>query len=176
MELRDARSGDVRAVAELHVAAWQVAYRGLVPDEVLDGLSASDREEIFRRLISGFSSLDSAIVAVDAQIIQGFVHVCPSRDPDAGPTVGEVTSIYVHPNNWEHGIGGRLLEAALGRLVAAGFNAATLWVVQGNKRARSFYEAQGWSADGNTKDDVRKEFTLHEVRYARALDRPAHPN
>lgn len=173
MELRDAHAGDSRAIAELHVAAWQAAYRGLLADEVLDGLSALDREEMWGRLVAGSSPVDSAIVAVDEQGIQGFVHVCPSRDPDAGPTVGEVTSIYVHPAHWEHGIGRRLLEAAVGWLAAAGFDAATLWVLDGNRRAMLFYEAQGWAADGSTKDDVREEFTLHERRYAKVLDRTA---
>lgn len=171
MEMRDAHLGDSSAVAELHVAAWQAAYRGLLPDEVLDALSASDREEMWGRLIAGFTPMDSAIVAVDSYGILGFVHVCPSRDPDARPTVGEVSSIYVHPTHWGHGIGRSLLEAAAERLVAAGFDAATLWVVAGNQRAMSFYEALGWAADGNTRDDVREEFTLHELRYAKALDR-----
>jgi hypothetical protein len=36
----------------------------------------------------------------------------------------------------------------------AGYTAATLWVIDGNRRARRFYAAAGWSVDGATKEAV----------------------
>ena len=41
--LRDATPDDAHAIATVHVASWQVAYRGFMPDAVLDGLSVDDR-------------------------------------------------------------------------------------------------------------------------------------
>ena len=37
--LRDATPADALDIATVHVESWQVGYRGLMPDEVLDGLS-----------------------------------------------------------------------------------------------------------------------------------------
>lgn len=37
--LRAVGEADARAVAEIHVAGWRWAYRGMVADELLDSLS-----------------------------------------------------------------------------------------------------------------------------------------
>jgi hypothetical protein len=51
----------------------------------------------------------------------------------------------------------------------AGYTAATLWVLDGNRRARRFSEAAGWSVDGATKDAVIADVPVTEVRYCRSL-------
>ncbi len=170
MPIRSAEPGDESAIAELHVVAWQVTYRGMVPDEYLDGLSVPRRTQGWRQVIAGIESPgEELLVALEGGQLQGFVHSCRSRDPDAGPHVGEVTAIYVHPDHWGEGIGRRLLEQSVGRLGEAGFSSATLWVLDLNHRARAFYASAGWLPDGGTKDDERAGFTLHEVRYWSAL-------
>jgi hypothetical protein len=40
-------------------------------------------------------------------------------------------------------------------------------MLDSNNRARRFYEAGGWAADGAAKLDDRPGFMLHEVRYRR---------
>jgi ribosomal protein S18 acetylase RimI-like enzyme len=66
-------------------------------------------------------------------------------------------------------MGRRLMEEARGRLAVAGFTQVTLWVLDSNDRARRFYEAGGWSADGAAKQDDSRGFPLSEVRYRRSL-------
>jgi hypothetical protein len=62
------------------------------------------------------------------------------------------------------------------RLAAAKFEQATLWVLDSNIRARRFYEAGGWVADGARKVDESHGFPIAEVRYQRALPlSAAHP-
>ena len=51
------------------------------------------------------------------------------------------------------------------RLAEAGFSEAILWVLQGNDRARSFYEGEGWSPDGATPGRATSPF-----RRRRSLD------
>lgn len=41
MELRPALPADALAVARVHVRAWQVGYRGLLPAAYLDSLRAT---------------------------------------------------------------------------------------------------------------------------------------
>ena len=43
MPVRTAQPDDAAAVAEVHVRAWQAAYRGLMADEFLDSLRPEDR-------------------------------------------------------------------------------------------------------------------------------------
>ena len=47
VELRDATAADAHALATVHVASWRAAYRGLMPDEVLAGLSVPEREQLW---------------------------------------------------------------------------------------------------------------------------------
>jgi GNAT superfamily N-acetyltransferase len=44
VKVRQARDGDVPSIAEIHVRSWRAAYRGILSDELLDGLSVSERE------------------------------------------------------------------------------------------------------------------------------------
>ena len=46
------------------------------------------------------------------------------------------------------GVGRMLMAEARRRLAEDGFSEAILWVLQGNDRARSFYEREGWEPDG----------------------------
>jgi hypothetical protein len=61
------------------------------------------------------------------------------------------------------------MAAALGRLGEAGFGQVILWVLDTNVRARRFYEAGGWHADGPVKQDDSFGIPLTEVRYRRSL-------
>jgi GNAT superfamily N-acetyltransferase len=79
---------------------------------------------------------------------------------------GELRALYVVPAEWGSGTGNRLHDAAVDGMREDGATAATLWVVEGNVRARRFYERHGWSADGETKPS---HFDLTELRYARPL-------
>jgi hypothetical protein len=42
-------------------------------------------------------------------------------------------------------------------------------VLDGNTRARRFYERAGWASDGTTMTDDSRGFTIREVRYRRSL-------
>ena len=50
--VRDATVDDAHAIAEVHVASWRWAYRGQVPEAILDALSVEDREAMWRRSLS----------------------------------------------------------------------------------------------------------------------------
>jgi GNAT superfamily N-acetyltransferase len=72
----------------------------------------------------------------------------------------------VHPEKWKKGIGRALLSASLDQVRKCKFDQITLWVLEGNQRARSFYESFGFIHDGAMKDDDDgKSFAVREVRY-----------
>ena len=168
MQVRRATVDDAAGIAAVHVASWQGAYRGLLPDAVLDSLSVEGRTAVWRRFLAEEGHV--AFVAEDdgGQVI-GFVHTMAARDADADPSTGEVTSIYALPSAWGTGAGRELMAAAVDWLRSAGYRTATLWVLDSNARARRFYELAGWSPDGTTKDDVVAGVSVTEVRYRRAL-------
>ncbi len=170
MEIRRAHLGDERAIAEVHVRTWQAAYRGQVPDAVLDGLSVERRASSWLQIISESTTpANSTFVLEDRGEVCGFAHVMASRDEDANEKVGELTAIYVAPELWGSGGGRLLLERALAALLEAGFSEATLWVLDTNVRGRRFYESASWTPDGAVKVDKRDGFELREFRYRRLL-------
>jgi hypothetical protein len=61
------------------------------------------------------------------------------------------------------------MSAALACLAEARFGQATLWVLDSNARARRFYEAGGWRADGAQKIEESWGFPITQVRYKRSL-------
>jgi GNAT superfamily N-acetyltransferase len=165
--IRAADPRDALAVARVHVHAWQVAYRGLLPDEYLDGLKAEDRAAHY-----DFTHADpcvpyTLIAEIDGNIL-GFASTMPARDEDRLEH-GELCALYVSPQQWGRGIGVALIEAARGYLAAQGFRAASLWVLRNNARAERFYGRDGWLADGATKADRVWGVDVEEIRYCRIL-------
>ena len=85
----------------MHIHAWQVAYRGIVPDAHLDGLDVATRAARY--------DFDAAVpgapetwIALDGVDVVGFVSVGPTRDEDLSG-LGEVRAVYVDPDRWRSG-------------------------------------------------------------------------
>ena len=132
----------------MHVESWQVGYRGLMPDEVLDGLSVDTRERWWGETLCG-PGVRGTLLAMQDRSVLGFAAVGAERDGD--PVVGELYAMYLCPAAWGRGMGCRLHAAAMARLRAFGFERASLWMLAGNERARRFYRREGWVADGRSK-------------------------
>ncbi len=165
--LRRATGADALAVARMHVATWQTAYRGVVPDPFLDAMDVAARAAryTFDRLGPG----DPATwIAVDDDRVVGMVSISPCRDEDL-PGLGEVQALYVSPERWRSGVGSVLMARAEALLVEAGFREALLWVLRDNTRGRAFYEASGWLADGRAKTVEIGGREVVEIRYRKSL-------
>lgn len=163
--IRLADQPDARTIAEIHVRAWRWAYRGLMPDELLDGLSIEQRERMWQRNLSSERPRNHILVAEQEARVVGFVATGPSQDRDATPDTGEVYAIYLEPEVVGTGLGRALFSRATEDLRSNGYRAATLWVLDTNERTRRFYEAAGWRPDGESKVEPWGAFELSEVRY-----------
>lgn len=169
--IRDPVAEDADDLGGVHVRAWQAGYRdGLMPDDFLESLSAADRADMWRRGIeAGPRPRHRRLVADDeAGVLVGFIAVGPA-DGDSEAVEGEVYSLNVDPDHWGRGAGSLLLAAGVEALAGSGFEGAVLWVHPDNARARIFYEARGWSADGAARDVEVLGVPIPEVRYARSL-------
>ena len=167
--IREARIEDAEEVAGVHVRSWQVAYRGLIDQSVLDGLSIDERADGWRRIVADPLPTGLGIlVAVRDHRVVGWTSFGSGRDPD-GLADGEVYGIYADPTAWSTGAGRALLEAAERRIAEAGHTRAYLWVLDGNERADSFYARHGWVEDGAIKVEERPQLTLREHRRVKLL-------
>jgi ribosomal protein S18 acetylase RimI-like enzyme len=167
MLLRLAEPEDAMDVARVHVRSWQQAYRGLLPDEYLDGLRAADRAARYD-LANRDVLKPVSIVVIDERQICGFATIAPARDAELSGH-GELCALYVDPEYWGQGVGCALMAAARAHLVEAGFRKAALWVMAGNARAERFYRIDQWMPDGSRRTDVVWGVTVEEIRYRREL-------
>lgn len=163
--VRLAGPGDAEGIAGVHVRSWRAAYRGIVPDDVLDELSIPRRAATWRERLSQPAEEERTLVAESGGAVVGFAAAGPSRDPFAKPDTAELYAIYVDPKGWGGGVGATLLDHATDELRRRGFNRMTLWVLAADQGARRFYESRGWRADGSTKPYLAGSAELEEVRY-----------
>ncbi len=159
---RRAASADSRRIAEIQVAGWQAAYRGIIPDDYLDAMVPERRQPFWEEQIRNECG-DLFATAAEGHVT-GFCHLIPSRDADGGEAA-EIVAIYVDPSAWRQGCGRSLCAAALAAARDRGAPCVTLWVLVENQAGRKFYEAMGFSADGATKSEDRPGFALEEMRY-----------
>lgn len=166
---RPASLTDAPALARVHIASWRSAYRGLMPAALLEGLSEAAFTSNWQQRLAQMPR--STVLALADEQVVGLAAAGPSRDPDAVPErTGELYALYVHPESWNMGVGQRLWSEARNLLVGERFTEVTLWVLVGNRRARTFYQAVGFVQEpGAIKNVAREGFVLPEVRYRMLL-------
>jgi GNAT superfamily N-acetyltransferase len=167
IEVRAAVPEDAHDVARVHVRSWQSAYRELIAQDYLDSLEPETwvGRYTFGRMGIG---LPSTLVAVDGSTICGLATTGLCRDIDVS-NFGELIAIYVDPAYIRTGVGRLLIIAARERLRRGGVRQAVLWVLDGNVRARRFYERDGWRFDGTRRTRTYGNTPVEEVRYRRTL-------
>lgn len=169
--IRTATPADASRIADIHVRAWQSAYRGLLPDDALDGMRPDQRLPMWSRILSHSNSRTRVLVAVRDQSLLGFASIGPSRDSAKRGDTSELFAIYVDPDHQRRGAGARLLHAAETAMRGSGATLAMLWVLDGNLPAQRFYRNHGWSCTGEMQTDTLFGIDLREMKYTKPLDR-----
>ena len=141
---------DAEAIERVRTDTWRDAYRGLMPDSLLDGL---DYDATRRRAqMSALAPQHFVLVAEDDGAVVGFCIGGRARPPEER-FVGEVYAIYVRPEHHGHGIGRAMLQAAAKELVERGYLSMIIWVLRENAPSRRFYERMGGIY---VRDEVRE--------------------
>lgn len=168
--VRPAAPRDAKAIADIHVATWQAAYQGVIPDDFLKAMTFEKRLAYWREAIE-FSD-PQILVAVDADKVIGFVGFDRSRDAGTKSTVGEIWALYITPEHWRQGAGLALWDGARDGLKDEGCTQVTLWVLVANERALQFYEqAAGFKREmPSLRTTAFGATKLEEIRLKRTID------
>jgi GNAT superfamily N-acetyltransferase len=168
--VRPAAPRDAKAIAEIHVATWQAAYQGLIPDDVLKAMTVEKRLAYWKEAIE--YSDPQILVATESDKVIGFVGFDRSRDAGTKSSVGEIWAMYVMPENWRKGAGLALWDGARDGLKEEGCTQVTLWSLVANERALQFYEqAAGFKRDMTSlRTTAYGSVKLEEIRLKRAVD------
>ena len=148
-------------MARVNVRSWQEAYRGLMPDEVLDAPGfAAARERFWTTALTDERYRENrvAVAERDGELI-GIAMSGPPLDNGAEWS-RQLYVLYVYAADYGTGAGQALLDA-----VVDPEESVALWVADPNPRAQAFYRKHGFVADGSTQveDGVR------EIRMVRGM-------
>jgi ribosomal protein S18 acetylase RimI-like enzyme len=153
--VRRARVDDADAIERVRTDTWRDAYRGLMPDSLLDRLDYDATRR--RALMAALPPDQFALVAESEGAVVGFCLGGRSRATD-DPFRGEVYAIYVLPEYHGRGLGRALLNTAAKELVDRDLHSMIIWVLRENAPSRRFYERMGgeWVRDEERElDGVR---------------------
>jgi ribosomal protein S18 acetylase RimI-like enzyme len=164
--IRPAVDHDAGRLAEIHIAAWQATYRGIMTDERLDGMNVERATVDWHRNITDPAKGTEHLVVTYADLPVGFAIFGPAPD-DYAPGTGQLYALNLHPGWWAQGLGSTLFSASEQRLAALGYSRAFLWVAKGNERAVSFYNKHGWLDDGGILEDPHFDPPVIELRHSR---------
>ena len=147
---------DAEGIVRAHEASWDAALAPLVGKTLGDLAPLAARVERARATLADPPEDACAWVAERDGSIVGM----------AIASGAELRDLYVVPAAWGTGVATELMTAALDWIAARGAQEALLWVVEENRRARRFYEREGWAADGETRTSALGPV---ELRYRRVL-------
>ncbi|HFH9837723.1 TPA: N-acetyltransferase family protein [Streptococcus suis] len=134
---------EIRGKAYVHWKAWQEAYADLLPQDFLQKTYTLERCQDW-----AFRYPQNILVAVVNEQVVGFACYGASSQEDL-QEAGELYALYVLADYYGQGIGYQLMQAALEQMQS--YKRISLWVLEGNERAISFYEKIGFCFDGVTK-------------------------
>lgn len=167
-QVRPATIRDAKAIAQIHVAAAQAAYKDLLPDDQLSAPSVEKRQAYWREAIE--YSEPQVQVAMKGDEIVGFVGFDRSRDKGTPSTMGEIWALYVLPAECGQGAGVALWDAANDGLKEEGCTNVSVWVPVRNERAMRFFEHAGFKREMTTLKTVPVGTArVEEIRLKRPL-------
>lgn len=163
--VRPVKVSDAEGIAEVHVLSWKETYKGLIPDEVLDALTITDRTKRWKEILTTTEEKWKGFVAEKNNKVIGWTTFGRAREENVDKDTGELWAIYVHPNHLKKGAGSLLMEKVLSELKNMGYNKAYLWVLTTNQNAIDWYEKKGWQKTSEIKLDNRGNHILHETKF-----------
>jgi GNAT superfamily N-acetyltransferase len=139
--VRPASADDAEGFTQAYEAAWDATLAPLIGRTLAELVPFADRVASFEASFSSLPPETGIWVAEREGVIVGV----------AARLGSELRSLYVVPDAWGTGVAQSLMSTALDAMRAEGAESAELWVAEANKRARRFYEREGWEATDDTK-------------------------
>ena len=151
MEVRKAEQKDMKLLGRIMAVSFRSAFSDFVSQQFLDACAQED---------NCAALLDDVFTAGEMNFLIG---------EESGMLVwqrteegAEIVALHSLPESWGSGLGKAMLAAALEEI---GDRPVYLWAFKENKRARRFYEKNGFHFDGSER--VSDYEGAIEVRYVR---------
>ncbi|MBK9080570.1 MAG: GNAT family N-acetyltransferase [Rhizobiales bacterium] len=164
VSVRPAAAADLDGIAEIHWRGWEEAYRGQVPDALLDATTLELRRSQWPGWFAARGEAGGLYVAEGDGGLLGYVSAGPAREIAADGAASEIMMLYVRAAGQGGGVGRALTAAAARWAAQAAPGSLGLWVVVGNAPARAFYERLG-GRPGRERREIVRGHPIDEIAY-----------
>ncbi len=153
----------------IYAMSWKIGYKGIIPQSYLDELLLERWADMLGNEHESF--WEDYIISDNGKFV-AVSSICEARD-EQYKGWGEIISIYVLPGEFRKGYGSALFSHVSNRLKENGFSKIYLWVLEENQRARKFYEAMSFQANGDSIIQNIGGKDCVEIRYVKVLRNPS---
>jgi GNAT superfamily N-acetyltransferase len=158
IEVFRADEQDAAGIAAVHAAAWEQAYRKLLPEIADAAPTIDERTDRWSQLVRADHAQAFTLVAERGGKVVGFCSLAtPGREAEPEERTADIAAFYVDPKRWRNGIGSALITQARDELGESGWLAVTVWVLAENAPARAFWAKFGFVHDGLEGPDALTE-------------------
>ncbi|MEC8066524.1 MAG: GNAT family N-acetyltransferase [Pseudomonadota bacterium] len=140
IKVRNAEVTDALEMGTLHTLSWQVAYKGIISQPLLDAIDPYDRISKWRMIVEQKHPSQIILVAEIDGVVVGLVS---GADDHVHEGRYYMQALYVHPLHVGKGVGFALFNAFKDQVIKLGYRKIYCGVLQGNKSAIAFYQRQG---------------------------------
>ncbi|MDD1794542.1 GNAT family N-acetyltransferase [Enterovibrio sp. ZSDZ42] len=140
IRIRQAQLTDAKAIALIHVNSWKTAFSGLMPDAYIRGYTEETRTDEWRHILE--SQKENVFVAEANNQVVGFLSYSQSKTDKH--TFG-LSKLYLCPSIYGKRVGSLLMETLEDVAKASNIQNITLYVLDKNDAAISFYTKHGFT-------------------------------
>jgi GNAT superfamily N-acetyltransferase len=161
--IRQAVLSDAASIASLHASSWQMAYRGILQQDFLDGPVIANRRQLWEQRLCNPPQGQYILVSEQGGEIQGFACAYLDADPRWGTLLD---NLHVAPSQKGRGLGSHFMAVVAHTVLRAGLIPRLhLWAYEQNLQARRFYERLGGSATDCVAELAPDGGRVNAVRY-----------
>lgn len=143
--IRHPQLHEAESIASVHIASWEEAYAGILPDQLWNEDAYERRVDSWRQMLADQAHrARTRVTEVDGSVV-GIAQIGPPREEDI-EVDHELYMIYLLEDHQGTGASSAMLEELLNN------KSASLWVLKDNPRAHAFYRKHGFEPDGLEKD------------------------
>lgn len=141
IKIRNIEEKDIPSVVDIKISGWQVAYKGIIEDNILNSMN---REKIIEKLKNNYKENGFIVAELNNEIV-GFCSYIDNNKftPDITYIDCELSALYVKPNLKYNGIGTKLFQFVTNEFKNKNKTKMILWCLKDNEPSKKFYTKMG---------------------------------
>lgn len=155
--------GDEAALAYIQTESWKAAFKDIFAEDALERYTQIDEATAMYRDLLARNVGNGYLMKVEGE--PHCIAWWDAAREDDIPGCAELICLHSLQDKWRQGYGSKMMDVVLHDIKQAGYAKVVLWVFEDNARARVFYEAFGFAANGQVKADMEAA----EVCYEKSL-------